>query len=294
MKVLVVGLGSMGKRRIRNIQSLSGFEVFGFDVRQDRIDEVISLYNIKTSSSFEQLINDVKFNAMIISVPPDIHHLFIAKAIEFGIPCFVEASVVDTELKNLEILSKEKGVLVSPSSTLRFHPAISMIREFILKGELGNVTNILYHSGQYLPDWHTYEHVREYYVSNPDTGGAREIVPFELTWISEIIGYPIRVLGLNKKTINIEGAENIDDTYNFLLDYDKFIVNITVDVVSRIATRNLMINGAEKQLRWDWNDGIIKIYDSKTQKWTNHNYEVSNAQMGYNKNLTEQMYIDEM
>ena len=294
MKVLVVGLGSMGKRRIRNLLAIGGFDIFGFDLRKDRIEEVSKLYSISVSQNFDELIRNHKFDSLIISVPPDLHHLYIRKSLELQLPCFVEASVVNTDLHDLNQISLNSNIFVAPSTTLRFHPAIKLIRQFIKEGFLGETTNVLYHSGQYLPDWHTYEKVEDYYVSNPETGGAREIVPFELTWMVEIFGFPTYVLGLNKKTIQIDGAEQIDDTYNALLDYDTFIVNLTVDVVSRFATRNLVINGSKKQLKWDWNDTFVKVFDPETQLWAFYEYEVIEAQEGYNKNITEQMYIDEL
>lgn len=39
MNFLVVGLGSMGKRRIRNLQYLKAGEIIGFDLREDRCQE---------------------------------------------------------------------------------------------------------------------------------------------------------------------------------------------------------------------------------------------------------------
>ena len=39
LKILVVGLGSMGKRRIRNLQHLNQNDVIGFDPRDDRCKE---------------------------------------------------------------------------------------------------------------------------------------------------------------------------------------------------------------------------------------------------------------
>ena len=47
MNVLVIGLGSMGKRRIRLIQELfpEAF-IYGVDARQDRREEVSDLYGI--------------------------------------------------------------------------------------------------------------------------------------------------------------------------------------------------------------------------------------------------------
>jgi len=48
MKVLVIGLGSMGKRRIRNLLKLGYKDIIGFDIRIDRINEVNKKYHIKS------------------------------------------------------------------------------------------------------------------------------------------------------------------------------------------------------------------------------------------------------
>jgi len=215
-------------------------------------------------------------------------------AIRLKIPAFIEASVVDTDLDTIIAESVKAGVLLVPSSTFYFHPAIRLIEKIVKSGELGTLSNILYHSGQYLPDWHTYEAVNEYYVSNPATGGCREIVPFELCWLTRIFGFPASVVGICKKTIDIPGAPGIYDTCNALLDYKTFLLMLTVDVVSRIATRRFTINGSLKQLTWDWDYKNVKVFDPLTGEYQEHSFETLNSASGYNKNITEQMYIDEM
>ena len=294
MNIIVVGLGSMGKRRIRNLLAIGNNTIMGYDLRVDRREEAHSRYGVQVFDSLDVALGIHTFGAMIISVPPDIHHIFIKQAIELRIPCFVEASVLDTNMVELDDFSKKNNVLIAPSCTLYFHPAIQFIHNTIKNNKLGKLSNILYHSGQYLPDWHSYEKVSEYYVSNKATGGGREIVPFELTWITLVLGFPKRITGFFKKTIDIEGAENIEDTYNLLMDYGDFIFNLTVDVVSRHATRRMTINGDKKQLHWNWDDNVIKIYNPETNIWAEHGYETAASQAGYNKNITEQMYIDEM
>jgi predicted dehydrogenase len=292
--ILVIGLGSMGKRRVRNLQALGINNIIGLDQRGDRREETEIKYQINTVSSFDEAITNYKFDAFIISLPPAIHHIYMKKALLLGIPAFIEASVVDTDFEHLIIEAKEKNLLLAPSCTLFFHPAIKKIAEIVKNNELGKVSNFLYHSGQYLPDWHTYESVSEYYVSNKETGGGREIVPFELTWITLVLGFPKRVVGIYKNAIQIKGAEDIDDTYNLLMDYGQSIFNLSVDVVSRYATRRMVINGEKKQLYWNWDDGCIKIYDPESTVWEELKYDIISAQSGYNKNITEQMYIDEM
>lgn len=296
LKVLVVGLGSMGKRRIRNLQALGVKEIVGFDGRKDRREEAQNLYNISLLDQINKgNIQSNGFDALVISVPPAAHHHYMEMSAKLKIPFFVEASVVDEGLNEVISTVKENNIIAAPSGTLFFHDGIRKIYEIVQSGELGKITNVTYHSGQYLPDWHTYEKVSEYYVSQKETGGAREIVPFELTWITKLFGFPKTVMGSYLKTIEIVGAEEIDDTYNAILSYKEgFLINLTIDVVSRFATRSLLINGSKKQLRWLWENQSIEIFDPKSNKWESYKYESLKAHDGYNKNITEQMYINEV
>lgn len=294
MKFLVVGLGSMGKRRVRCLQALGYRDVCGFDSRADRRKEAEERYGIRTFDNVEAAIKETAPHALIISVPPDGHHIFMKIAVQRRIHFFVEASVVDTDMDAIRRDVDKAGIVGAPSATLRFHPGIRKIGELVKAGALGKVSNVLYHCGQYLPDWHTYEKVSEYYVSNPLTGGAREIVPFELTWITDIFGMPRKVFGNVRRTIRISGAEKIDDTYNCLLDYGDLLATITIDVVSRSATRRLTINGDARQLRWDWNKNAVDLFDPARNEWESISYEVQKAAAGYNPNIGEQMYIDEL
>ena len=296
MKFFIVGLGSMGKRRVRCLKDL-GYnihDIAGFDVREDRRKETEQKYGIKTYSDIEDVLATKNPSALIISVPPQIHHIYMETAIRKGIHFFVEASVVDTNMDLIKEKLKTTDIVAAPSATLLFHPAIKIISDIIENGGLGKISNIIFHSGQYLPDWHSYEKVEEYYVSNPATGGAREIVPFELTWLTKLFGFPERVCGNVRKTITIKGAERIDDTYNFLLDYDDMLASITIDVVSRQATRRLLVNGDQKQLIWDWNQNNVQVYDPVINQWENISYKMKGAESGYNPNIGENMYIDEL
>ena len=296
MKFFIVGLGSMGKRRVRCLKAL-GYQdkdIAGFDVREDRRNEAGQQYGITTYSSIDHALETEKPSALIISVPPDLHHIYMKIAIDRGISFFVEASVVDTDMLAIKEKLRNMEIVAAPSATLLFHPAIRIITDVVKNGDLGKISNILFHSGQYLPDWHTYEKVEEYYVSNPSTGGAREIAPFELTWLTHVFGFPRKVCGNVRKTIAIHGAERIDDTYNFLLDYDDMLASITIDVVSRFATRRLVIKGDQKQLIWDWNLQNVQIYEPSVNQWEKIQYDMKSAASGYNLNIGENMYIDEL
>ena len=293
MNFLVVGLGSMGKRRIRCLKKLGFEKIYGYDTNSIRCKEAQQEYNIKIVDNIEDSIMDSKLDALIISVPPGMHHIYIKQAIKHNIHFFVEASVVDDGYDEIINNLQKKDIVAAPSATTIFKSEFKIIYDLINSGELGKISNVIHHKGQFLPDWHPYEDVKDYYVSNPLTGGAREIVPFELMWITKLFGFPKMVCGNFRKTINIAGAEKIDDTYNCLLDYEYFFVNLIVDVVSRYPTRRMLINGSHKQLIWDYQNPI-KLYDPIINEWKEFSYEIDQGIKGYGQNISEKPYVDEL
>ena len=127
MKFLIIGLGSMGKRRIRNLQHLNADEIIGFDLREDRRKEAEEKYNIKIINILSgEIINGI--DVIIVSTPPDKHNEYIKLAIENKKSAFVEASVILKGLEELNNVAKEKNVLIAPSCTMKFHPAIKEIK----------------------------------------------------------------------------------------------------------------------------------------------------------------------
>ncbi len=290
MKFLIVGLGSMGKRRVRCLQALNQKEIVGFDPREDRRNEANEKYGIQTIPSLDS-VNLSEFSAMIVSVPPDRHAQYAIMAIENNLPVFIEASVVLEDVKSIKAAMKP-GSKVAPSCTLRFHPLIKDFTRIIKEGKYGKVTNFSYHSGQYLPDWHPWESVNDFYVSNRPTGGGREIVPFELTWMVDTIGWPKEVKGYFEKTI--EFGANIEDSYALVLKYPGLVGTLIVDVAARYAVRNLVINLEKAQIQWKWDEESFKLYEVENNRWVVYHQPEFASAPGYNKNIGEQMYIDEI
>jgi len=291
MKFLVVGLGSMGKRRIRCLKKLGYNDIFGFDTRNDRLIESVEKYAIQSVVDLNEFNFDL-IEAIVVSTPPDKHQQYMELSIEKNKPCFVEASVIIDGLERINKKAKEKNVLIAPSCTFFFHPIISEIIEIVNSGKYGKVTNFTYHSGQYLPDWHPWENVKDFYVSNRTTGGAREIVPFELTWITKMLGFPLSVKGCFAKTMDI-GAD-IEDTYCFIMKYEDMLGAVTVDVATRYATRNLILNLEYAQITWKWDDGMFSLYDVRKKRWIRYHQPEDIAEPGYNKNIVEGFYIQEV
>ncbi|MGD0283568.1 MAG: Gfo/Idh/MocA family oxidoreductase [Dissulfurispiraceae bacterium] len=284
-KFLIIGLGSMGKRRIRNLQALGHSSIVGFDARIDRRQEAEKLYGISTVAE-TRCISDC--DAVIISTPPDLHTVYIRLAVEQGKPCFVELSLLVQDLPDLEALAKERGVLVAPSCTFRFHPSIRLIKEFVNAGSFGRITNFVYHSGQYLPDWHPWENIRDFFVSKRETSGCKEILSFELHWLTEITGFPRSLSALRGTTVDF--GIDMDDTVAVSLDYERCVGVLLIDVVSRFATRSLTMNLERGQIRWDRESKAVRVYNAESGQWVYYPEPAGQAQHG----AGEQMYIEEL
>jgi predicted dehydrogenase len=289
-KFLVIGLGSMGKRRIRCLKALGYSDITGFDTSIERREEAAEKYGIPVIDSLDKTdLPDV--SAMIVSTPPDHHRQYTELAVLNNIPVFTEASVIADHVREI-IRMKPPGAYIAPSCTFRFHPVIREISQIARSAKYGKITNFSYHSGNFLPDWHPWEKVGDFYASNRVTGGAREIVAFELTWLTDLLGFPDDIKGYFLKTGNVEAE--IEDTYCIALRYNDMAGVLVVDVVSRYATRQLVLNFEQAQVRWNWEDGYFRIYETDTGRWKDSARVSGQAAEGYNRNIIEEMYIDEI
>ena len=292
-KILIIGQGSMGKRRVRCLLNIgyAASEIFSFDPREDRVSEVEKLYGIKSFQNFDEAFRVVKPEIFIISTPPEKHMKYAYFAAENNISCFIEASVVEADkILDLSKIIKEKNILIVPSCTKKFYPAPIAIKKMVKEKLIGNILNINYQKGQFLPDWHPWENIKDFYVSNPDTGGAREIVPFELVWLNDIFGNPEPLTCVRKKVTDMDAE--IEDIYHFVLEYPKGILaNITIEVVSRPVDSNyLRILGSEGIIIFDGQNDFIQFSNLKENNWKKIHFE--NKLDMFNKSETP--YINEI
>lgn len=293
MKFLVVGLGSMGKRRVRNLQALGHKEIAGFDPRADRREEGASRYGIKTFDTYGKALTEFKPNALVISTDPSLHMDYALPAVGRGMHCFIEASVVEDErIAELCKLIEGTNLVMVPSCTMHYYPGPIAVREIIQSGKIGKPLNLNYLTGQYLPDWHPWEHIQDFYVSRRETGGAREIVPFELTWLNEIFGDPEPLACVKDKLTDMDA--DIDDIYHCLLRYPKdMLANVTVEVISRPkAIRELNILGSTGRLVFSADENCVRYIAVGDEEWTRIDLGTGAVEKGYIN--PEEPYISEM
>lgn len=293
MNYLVIGLGSMGKRRVRNLQALGMKNLAGFDTREDRRQESQEKYGIPVFDSLETAMKEFEPQAFMISTPPDLHMHYAYYAFERGISCFIEASVVDADkIKQLNEKIRDTKIIMAPSCTMRYFPGPKKIKELIRADKIGKVLNVNYQTGQYLPDWHPWEDIRDFYVSKRETGAAREIVPFELTWLNDIFGSPTPLACVKAKLTDMNA--DIDDIYHCLLRYEHNVVaNITVEVVSRPkACRDMRVLGSEGEIVLSADTNSVRYINTSMENWKEYKFDAGTIESQYIN--PEEPYIAEV
>lgn len=292
MKFLIVGLGSMGKRRIRNLQYLREKDIIGFDLREDRRKESEEKYEIKTFMDFKEAMRENP-DALIISTPPDLHIEYAVIAAEKNKHFFMEAGILNERMAKLIDLCKNKSIVAAPSCTMRFHPAVKVMKKLVDDDKIGRILAFTHHSGQYLPDWHPWENYRAFYVSKRETGACKEIVPFELVWITWLLGTVKKVACTKGKLSNLD--VDIDDVYQLLFEFESGALgNMLVDVIARYPIRHCKILGENGLIIWDWNERCVKLFDANEKKWIEYPQGEGIHEKGYVPQIIEDMYIEEM
>jgi len=293
MKFLVIGLGSMGKRRVRNLQALDQTNIAGFDPKHSRCDEASTKYGIKTFNDFDIALKEYSPDIFIISTPPNLHMKYANIAYANNIHTFIEASVVESN-KILELANKIKGtnLIIVPSCTMSYFPFVKKIKELLEDNTIGKPLNFNYQTGQFLEDWHPWEDIKDYYVSTKSTGAGREIVPFELTWLNAIFGDPKSLACVKKKVTSMDTT--IDDIYHCILEYpDNLLANLTVEVVSRPkSTREFRLLGEIGTIVYSADTNSIRYINTSMEEYKEISFEKGTVESQYIN--PEEPYINEI
>ena len=149
LRFLQIGLGSMGKRRIRNLlfHKVPKENIYGFNLSKDRCLEVQNKFGIKTFNNFKKALREAKPDVFIISTPPNQHSQYFLYAAKHKKHFFVEHPTTDKGYKELEKLLDGSFVGV-PSCSLRFHPAMKAMKKILDSNKIGQVLSFQYHMGQ--------------------------------------------------------------------------------------------------------------------------------------------------
>lgn len=292
MNIIVIGLGSMGKRRIRLMSEHKNVDLFGIDSQEARCAEVKEKYGITCYKSIDEACNAQPIEAAIISTSPLSHAAIIRECLEHNLHVFTEINLVKDKYDENMALAREKGKILFLSSTFLYRKETQTIIEKVHEAKCP--LNYIYHVGQYLPDWHPWESYNNYFIGNPKTNGCREIMAIDLPWIVTAFGAikDVKVMKSKNTELNIQ----YNDNYFIMLKHENGTKGVfAVDVVSRKPYRHIDVYGEHLQLSWNGTADSLNQYDIENKQYINISFEDASEHIeGYVAFITENPYREEL
>ena len=293
MKIIVIGLGSMGKRRIRLLFEHKDIELFGIDSQQNRCEEVKEKFGIKCYASIAEAVESVHPDAAVISTSPLSHAAIIKECLKSNLHVFTEINLVSDGYEENMKLAKEKELTLFLSSTFLYQAETLKIIEKVKSANVSKL-NYIYHVGQYLPDWHPWESYNNYFIGNPRTNGCREILTIDLPWIVTAFGdiKSVQVMKSKNSELNID----YNDNYIILLEHESGAKGVfAADVVTRKAVRHFEVYGENLLVTWDGTPETLMGYDLDKKEDVSLLEDTTTEHIeGYSNLIDENPYRDEL
>lgn len=286
MKIIVIGLGSMGQRRIRLLRELDPtIAITGVDSNTARAAEVAQRCGIDVAPDLQSLDLSA-FDGAVVSTSP-LSHCQIIRSL-LPMPVFTELNLVDDGYDVFTQPCYQDKLFLS--STLRYRRDI----RFIAQQVAGQKVNYIYHVGQYLPDWHPWESYQSYFVGNRRTNGCREIMAIDLPWIVDVFGdiCSFRVEKDKMSDLKID----YNDNYLLMFQHESGAKGVVaVDVVARKAIRRLEVFSEKTHIFWDGAPDTLSVLNLETKKLDAVAcYETVEQNGKYSANIIENAYRDEL
>lgn len=191
LKILIIGLGSIGRRHLKHLQTISGLQLAALRTSKGTLNENVGIIEFYT----EQEALNYKPDGVLISNPTSLHVSSALPFLEMGCKVLIEKPI-DDSIEEAIVLEKY-APNIRVAYCLRFLQ-LSIFLESIIQKE--GVQKISFKRSFYLPKWHPYADYRKEYTARKDLGGGViRTLSHEIDLMIKWLGSPINVTGITDK-----------------------------------------------------------------------------------------------
>lgn len=216
LKVLIVGVGSIGHRHLRCFQATGRVELSLCEVNQELRDRIAREYGVQRAyASLDAALAD-RHDAAVVATPANFHVSMATRLAEAGIHVLLEKPV-STSLEGIDALRKtvaERGVVAAVAYVYHAHPVVQAMRAELASGRFGRPVQLVAVCGQHFPTFRPA--YREIYYKDRATGGGaiQDAITHVLNMGEWLIGPVDRLLADAAHQV-LEGVE-VEDTVHVL------------------------------------------------------------------------------
>lgn len=230
LRALVVGLGSIGQRHVRNLRALLGADVELFALRSRGLTRVVgerAVVDEHANVAERYRITELRRLEDAIAARPDVAficnptrlHVPVAQALaDAGCHLFLEKPIAD-DMTGVDALAEtvhSRGLVAMVGCQMRFHPCLQRLHQLLAVGALGRVTAARLAIGEYMPGWHPYEDYRSSYAARRDLGGGVILTLIhEIDYAYWLFGQPSQLYAVGGRLSDLE--IDVEDTASILM-----------------------------------------------------------------------------
>ena len=251
MKVLFVGLGSIGKKHLNALLKLNA-SIQIFALRSGiKNEEIVGVYDIY---KFSQVPKDLTFS--IIANPTFEHFNSLKMLIPLGKPIFIEKPPLDSLLGSKELIEmiERYSTRTYVGFNLRFLTSLMWLKQNLNTKE---VIEVSVYCGSFLPNWRKGDYRTSYSADRNKGGGVQLDLIHELDYVIWIFGYPKAVQKFDSKfsTLDITSSD-----YSFFhLIYADKCISIKLNYYRQTPKRDIEIISSKEIIYVDLLKNNVRI-----------------------------------
>jgi predicted dehydrogenase len=271
-RILIVGLGSIGKRHVRLARELLPnvqIAVLRHQSCQDNAD-------LGIDHCYTSLDDALLFRPQLAVIAnPATHHLEVALALaQAGIHLLMEKPIAATSQGIAELIEicRLKRTTLMVAYNLRFLHTLQKFRELLDAQRVGRVLSVRAEIGQYLPSWRPGVDYRQTVSAKTSLGGGVLLeLSHEIDYLRWLFGEVEWVSAIQRKQSGLE--IDVEDTAHLLMGFASktkatpVIAALNMDFIRHDTTRTCTVIGKTGTLRWNAVAGIVEIFEQGNNMW---------------------------
>jgi len=268
MRFLIVGLGSIGRRHLRNLRALGQQDILLYRTHRATLPDE-DLEGLPVFTDLAQALAE-KPQGVIIANPTAAHLSTALPAAQAGANLLIEKPISHT-LEGLDTLREALALNQARAMVgfhFRYHPVLGEIRQILAEGSLGWTLSGRAHWGEYLPGWHPWEDYRTSYAARADLGGGvTNTLSHPFDYLRWMLGEVISVRAEMSKLSDLE--LDVEDNTDALLEFANGArMSVHLDYYQQPASHTLEFACERGRILWDNADGSAHVFpaDAATRR----------------------------
>ncbi len=279
MRFLIAGLGSIGRRHLRNLVALGERDIVLFRTGLSTMPDE-ELEGFPTERNLEQALGRSP-DAVIIANPTALHLDVAIPAARAGCHVLLEKPVSGTLDRTEELRQAARSgkgrILVGYQ--YRFHPGLQAVKAWLEADAVGRVLTAAAEYRDHLPAWHPWEDFRRSYSARADLGGGVILTLSHPVDTLEWLLGPGRVAWA--WSAGIPELELETDAVAVIVEELSSGVSgvIQLAYVSRPRLHRIEVTGTGGGIRWSEHDGVAHL-----ARWSTEAEERAEPPAGFERN----------